>query len=62
MRIYDYWGGLVFSCFEPYKGWDGRGPSERNYVQTGAYLLELIWYDVNNEKHTYRGAILLLRP
>lgn len=62
MRIYDYWGGLVFSSFEPYKGWDGRGPAGRNIVQTGPYLLELIWFDVDNVEHTYRGAILLLQP
>ncbi|MDQ3110556.1 MAG: gliding motility-associated C-terminal domain-containing protein [Bacteroidota bacterium] len=61
MRIYDYWGGKVFSSFEPNIGWDGRGPAEKNYVQEGFYLLELIWFDTNNEKHTSRSTIFLFK-
>lgn len=62
MRIYDYWGALVYSSYNIYEGWDGshdyRG---ENYVQMGAYLMELIWYDVHDVRHSYRGAIMLLR-
>lgn len=62
MRIYDYWGDLVFASYDIYHGWDGRHDRNgRNIVQTGAYLVEIIWFDTHNEKHTYRGAVLLLK-
>lgn len=61
MRIYDYWGGLVFYSDDPDKGWDGRAMQGNNLVQDGAYRLELIWSDVHNEKHTYKGAIFLYK-
>ncbi len=61
MRIYDYWGALVYSSYDIHQGWDGshdyRG---ENYVQMGAYLIELIWYDVHDERHAYRGAIFVM--
>ncbi len=62
MRIYDYWGSLVYSSYDINQGWDGRHDYRgENYVQMGAYLLELIWYDVNDERHTYRGAVMVLK-
>jgi gliding motility-associated-like protein len=61
MRVYDNWGALVYSSYDIHQGWDGthdyRG---ENYVQMGAYLLELIWYDVHDVRHSYRGAIMVL--
>lgn len=61
MRIYDYWGDLIYSSFDVNKGWSGAVQGSGQYAQMGYYLLELIWFDVHNQKHTYRGAILLMK-
>jgi gliding motility-associated-like protein len=61
MRIYDYWGGLIFSSFEVYKGWSGAVEGAGRVSPTGYYLVELIWFDTENQKHTHRGAVLLLK-
>jgi gliding motility-associated-like protein len=61
MSIYDYWGSLVFYSDDPYRGWNGACLQCTDMVQQGYYRIELIWFDTHNEKHTYRGAILLMR-
>ncbi|CAN5375854.1 hypothetical protein BH09BAC5_BH09BAC5_22520 [soil metagenome] len=61
MRIYDYWGGLVFSSFDINSGWDGAKQDSGIRVQEGVYLVELIWFDTYHQKHTYRGPVSLLR-
>jgi gliding motility-associated-like protein len=61
MRIYDYWGGLVFASFDVYEGWNGSAQHSGQTLPVGYYLIEIIWFDTNNEKHTYKGAILLMK-
>lgn len=61
MRIYDYWGGLIFSCFDENKGWDGAVEDSGRLSPNGYYLVEVIWFDLDNNKHTYRGAVLMIK-
>ena len=59
MVIYNRWGEKVFESFDPNKGWDG------NYngiaQSTGEYIWMIALTDVDGEKDSSRGFVILTR-
>lgn len=61
MRIYDYWGGLVFSSFDINYGWPGKAQHSGKICPSGFYLVEIIWFDTELQKHTQRTSVYLFK-
>jgi gliding motility-associated-like protein len=61
MRIFDYWGSLIYASFDVHQGWKGEANDSGRISPNGYYLVEVIWFDTDSNKHTYRGAVLMIK-
>ncbi|HOP13925.1 MAG TPA: gliding motility-associated C-terminal domain-containing protein, partial [Lentimicrobium sp.] len=59
LMIYNRWGQQVFSTNDPTKGWDGL--VNGNEASAGLYAWVLTFNDLNGNKTTEKGAVMLLR-
>ena len=58
-KVYNNWGELIFESADQAKGWDGT----RNGVEqpVGVYVYTLIAVTLDDEKHSIKGDVTLLR-
>lgn len=59
LRIYDRWGGLIFSAHDPVNGWDGNFGGKPGL--TGVYVYTLKAILQNGRMVDKRGSVLLIR-
>ncbi|WP_440132873.1 gliding motility-associated C-terminal domain-containing protein [Chitinophaga sancti] len=59
LRVFNRWGGLVFSTNDPQAGWDGYIKGVIQDQQAFIYVCS--FNDRNNERKELRGSVVLLR-
>ncbi|WP_142686423.1 T9SS type B sorting domain-containing protein [Chitinophaga polysaccharea] len=59
LRVYDRWGGLVFSAEAPEAGWDGNYKGMPAGVQ--AYVYICTYTDSRGGQHMLKGTVTLIR-
>ncbi|MDR3712086.1 MAG: PKD domain-containing protein [Puia sp.] len=58
-RVYNRWGGLIFSTEQPGKGWDGS--FHGSMQESGAYVYMVQARDYLGKTHFKKGSFLLIR-
>lgn len=58
-RIFDRWGGVIFSSNDMNRGWNGTYKGK--LVPTGVYVWRVDFTDVNGKKHDQTGKVSILR-
>ena len=61
LRIFNRWGVQIFFTSELDKGWDGTNPATGELVEPGVYVYSLDVLSIENEYHTFRGRVTVLR-
>lgn len=60
LRIYDRWGGEIFSTSDRYEGWNGLNTSLGGYHAQGVYVYQLTFEDRDGQFYDYRGTVTML--
>ena len=60
MKIFDRWGGIVFSSNSNDYGWDGLDTGDREVIE-GSYFYNISLYDYNGRLWVYNGELNLFR-
>lgn len=61
LRIYDRWGRCIFHSSDIYEEWDGSVNNKGATCPEDVYVYAVDIVDVFDEKHKFRGKVLLLR-
>jgi gliding motility-associated-like protein len=61
MSIYDRWGELIFFTDDISKPWDGTANHGTEIAQQDVYVYSIKVTDINNQKHSYKGIVTLVR-
>lgn len=61
MWIFDRWGNMIFHTDNLYVGWDGKANKGKEIAQIDVYVYLVELKDLNENKHTYRGTVTLVK-
>lgn len=59
LKIYDRWGGVLFSTDDSSEGWDGQG-GLNGLVSEGVYVYMLSFEDRDGKEYVFRGIVTML--
>jgi gliding motility-associated-like protein len=61
IKIFNRWGELLYTSFDPENGWDGKTKLGDKVVPGGVYLYSIDLFDRFGNKYDYDGTIQVLR-
>lgn len=61
IKIFNRWGELLYTSFDPENGWDGKTKLGDKIVPGGVYLYSIDLFDRFGNKYDYDGTIQVLR-
>lgn len=61
IKIFNRWGELLYTSFDPENGWDGKTRLSDKVVPGGLYLYSIDLYDRFGNKYDYDGTVQVLR-
>jgi gliding motility-associated-like protein len=61
IMIYNRWGQLLYSSFDPENGWDGKTRLSNDPVPGGVYVYTIKLKNRFGAPYTYRGEVTVLR-
>ncbi|WP_207491478.1 gliding motility-associated C-terminal domain-containing protein [Aridibaculum aurantiacum] len=59
MKIYNRWGQMVYHSTDPYRGWNGKFLSLEQ--PQGNYVWQVSYTDIEGNKESAQGSVLLIR-
>jgi len=60
MTVYDRWGNIIFTSFDPEKGWDGTVMEGEKKAPPGVYVYLVQYLDPRNRPEKYYGEVMLI--
>jgi gliding motility-associated-like protein len=61
IKIFNRWGELLYTSFDPENGWDGKTKLGNKVVPGGIYLYSIDLFDRFGNKYDYDGTVQVLR-